>query len=235
MRVISLALAAVISRQSLAPPRGLILVLALVALTIVGSGALISSRNANASHGDLGFLWYSNTSSAEKAHDDTTSADGWGAAVSAAISDWYNNTVMWPNQVSTSTPAQLHYYSGNYGDSGWLGAANVYSGSTLCLSPGGGLTGLCNKTTVKADSAIFNLNNYYWSPWGGPAGTETYHKQRTSAHELGHAWGMSHEDPSCSDSGILALMKISGCYLWGSSAPQNGVVSSDISHADALY
>jgi predicted Zn-dependent protease len=210
------------------------LVVFLASVGILGAALIAPSNRAGATHGDLGWIWYSNSSSDQKVHDDTNSSDGFSSAVSAAVSDWYNNTVTFPNVVSPGTSAQMHYYSGNYGDSGWLGGTSVYSGATLCGSVSG-VTGNCNKTTVKADYAVFSLNNYYWNPWPGPTGTETYHKQRTAAHELGHALGLSHRDPNCSDSGVSALMKISGCYLFGSSAPQNGVVSDDINHTDALY
>lgn len=212
------------------------LVRAAVLAGLVAMLTLVTPEDrVGAGHGDLGWLWYSTSASNQLVHDHASSP--WNAAVSAAVVDWANNTNLSPSVVSLQTTAQIHYYSGNYGNSGWLGKANVYSGSNICADDSG-ITGNCNKTTNKADSAILNLNSYYWDNWAGlgfPSGTEVYHRQRTSSHEMGHVWGLSHPDQECLSPTTLAVMKPSGCYLPSSAAPQNGVVIHGITHANALY
>lgn len=200
---------------------------AAVLLCAAAGFLLFASAPASAHVGDLGYKWGNNTASASNADDHTPPANGWTAAIAAAVADWNNSTALNPNMQPTTNPNEHHYFDGNYGNNGWFGAANVYSGGTLCGSPGTGVTGLCNKTTVTANNAIYNLNNYYFSPWAGSYSI-VYEKQGTAAHELGHAYGLSH--PTCGDA---ALMSVSGCW-YPSQPPNNGVVAHDVGHVNAL-
>ena len=204
-------------------------VAALLQLIVVA--ALTSdSRQADAHTGDLGFKWFSNTA-ANTVVDDHTSCCNYWTGISNTVTNWNFNTTLNVNTGNHSS-AELHYWNGNYGDTGWFGGANVYSGATLCGSANGGNTGLCNKTTVLANSAIFNLNDYYFNAtWWNANATYSmaYQQQRTAGHELGHAFGFSH--PPCSQDDLM--VQTSCWFPW---QPNSSTVDfDDIAHAAALY
>jgi hypothetical protein len=175
------------------------------------------------------FHWHSNAywDSTEDYHG--SSGPSWASAVIGAVSNWGNHALLATNYqpVGNHSGNYMHFYAYDYGDTGWMGAASVYDGWTLCGNQNG-TTGACDYGT--ADNAIFNLNNYYvGAGWDG-AGSEAYQKQRTAAHEIGHAYGFNHAP--CSSN---ALMAPSPCWWPDSQAPTNGIHLHDDDHIYEHY
>ncbi|MFN0145872.1 MAG: matrixin family metalloprotease [Dehalococcoidia bacterium] len=197
---------------------------AVLAALVLVAVASMNGRTAEAHTGDLGFKWFSSAAADQRVA--TYASSAWTTAVTNAVSNWDSATVLSTYNYQ-STTAQIKYYSGNYGNTGWAGAANIYSGSTTCGTPQTEPPGGCNKTTVKANSAILNLNDYYWNPWVGLY-SASYQRQRTAAHELGHVFGLSHAE--CSSG---ALMAPTGCWYPSTMPPSNGVIPHDATHASS--
>ncbi len=192
------------------------LTLSLVAAGIVLAVTLsvTSTSQAMASHGDLGWVWGSNTWASSGVYDHTV-ASGWYTAIITATVDWRLNTAITPNFQSSGT-REHHYYDGSYGASGVRGWANVYSGLTGCAS-GGTVTGNCNKTNTTATMSLLYLNNDV-----SPSAAE---KVKVASHELGHAYGLSHSHPS--SCWPQAVMNIS---VW-----DDDITAVDIGHVAELY
>lgn len=200
-------------------------IIVLVSLVAIVASALLpsnDSRNAKAHTGDLGFKWFSSAASDQRVA--TFASSTWTLAATNAVTNWDTATAAISAYKYQSSTAQIAYYSGNYGNTGWAGAANIYSGSTTCATPQTPAPGGCNKTTVKANNAILNLNDYYWNPWQGNYNGD-YERQRTASHELGHVFGLSH-----SDCPTGAVMAVSSCW-YPNMPPSNGVTSHDDWHA----
>jgi predicted Zn-dependent protease len=197
-------------------------------LLFLGAIAFSRGTDQSAAHtGDLGFIWFSNTTSNMGVDDHTNCCYYWDV-ISAAVPDWNNLTILNP-VLQNHSAARIHVYNYNYGSNGWFGAVFVWSGNTLCGSPEGP-TNDCNKTTVKADTGYVLLNDYYlvntWNPnWYSAA----YAKRRTTAHELGHIFGLSHA--ACSNA---SLMSPTNCWH-PSQPPNNSITSHDVSHVNLLY
>lgn len=94
--------------------------------------ALVQTHDQAEAHPtDYGFTWHSNTY-ANAGVVDSTSTSNWSTQIAFGLWYWYNDTDLWAHEAAGT----IVYYSGNYGNSGWYGAASVWSGPTLCISVG---------------------------------------------------------------------------------------------------
>lgn len=191
--------------------------LSLSVLMLVAALVWDGPNKALAHTSDLGFSWFNNAYIYENIYD---SSGGGGWAVSSGISDWYSNSLLWVNLDSNATYYEIEYVAANFGATGWLGAAYVYSNNYTCVSPSQAPPGNCNKSSEPATTAILYLNNYY-----STAG-DLAKRPEVSAHELGHVFGVSHPPSSCE--GIL--MDSGGCQPHASS-----VQAHDAELIDLLY
>jgi hypothetical protein len=175
-------------------------------------------ERASAHSTDNGFKWFSNAAIYENVLNSTYSPNGW--AVSSAASDWDSNTLLFTSTAS-ATFYEIEMVEETYGDTGWLGAAYVYSNNYTCLSPSVSPPGGCNKTTEPATTAIIQLNLYYDEP------ADVALRPQVSKHELGHPFGLDH--PSDKGFGCESIIMDSGdCQPHASSVQPHDAFMVDL-------
>ena len=168
-----------ISRVAAFVPRRLRRLLCLLAATAAGvPAAAYPVQSWNGYHwartGELSLALGDNVSSTWKPFF-TTAATQWSAA---------NNIDFAPTVGSTTATACGPVYgtvqvcSGNYGATGWLGYATVWTGG-----------GFVNQATVKLNDYYFGQAKYNTDAW----------RAMTACQEIGHTLGLAHNDTITTD------------------------------------
>lgn len=140
----------------------------------------------------LSWLWSDNTATAV----DTTS----GPSTSPnTYSEWIaTGAVTFIDDSDLAVGAgDVTFISDDFGSNGFNGAAFAFSGSVECVVMVNGIpvdSNDCNTTTLRADSGIIYLNDYYL---GDVWAILTDLPERVIQHEIGHIFGMAHAPSGC--------------------------------------
>lgn len=154
-----------------------------VPLLVFVLAAVLSSAGATQASHSLGIHWEDELPGNNKTTFINNTA-GWG--VDLAVADWEGGTTTLDVLSSGSCPGAGYHCvptnENNYGDTGWLGAANI---------------NCCKSGTNHIISASIQLNNFY-----NPTATARRH---TACQEEGHVMGLGHlvGTGSCMDDSTL--------------------------------
>ena len=141
----------------------------------------------------LNWRWWSNTAYAE---DNTLGPKPYPETYSYAISkgaETYINDTVIEDAIGPNGEGKVSLFNGNWWwmSPGWV---RTWSGSIECTEYTGTGTqdnGICNGTTLKADSGNIVFNDYHL------ASANQSIRQLTASHEIGHIFGFDHPPTAC--------------------------------------
>jgi len=200
--------------MSRAPRRSLLLTAAL-ALT------LVLPVSVSASHSWGSYHWARASSSFTlQLGDRVTTA--WDSYLARASSDWSKSDVLDTTIVAgtavkklcSATTGTVQVCNSKYGNNGWLGVAQIWvSGSHI------------TKGTVKVNDTYFNTATYNKPAW----------RQMVMCQEVGHTFGLGHQDEDFSNPDLVAGGKES-CMDYTSNPDGNGQPNQhDYDQLETIY
>lgn len=150
-------------------------------MALVAAVLALGAGTASASHSWSTYHWARTANPFTiKVGDNLT--NGWSTYLSQASIDWNKSTVaknsIVPGQSTKrcrATSGRVEVCNGTYGNNGWLGLASI------SLSGGHIVQG-----TVKLNDTYFNTPTY----------NNPNEKQHVVCQEVGHTWGLDHQDTS---------------------------------------
>ncbi len=160
-------------------------VFVVVAITLLALVAFPSAASANHSWG--GYHWARTANPVPLKVIDSVTSD-WDGKLNTAIADWDQSTMLSLTKEAGSdsqstrkrcraVAGKAHACNANYGFNGWLGLAQIW------------ITG-----GVHITQATTKLNDSYLS-----SGYTDTNKQHVVCQEIGHDWGLDHQDESGAD------------------------------------
>lgn len=155
-----------------------VVVVVLFALVAFPSGAY-------ASHSWNGYHWARTSNPFTLKLGDNVSGQ-WDAMLRTASSDWSKSTVMDTTIVAGGTSARscrpttgrVEVCNANYGNTGWLGVAQIWVTGSVHISQG----------TVKNNDYYFGSSTYRYN--------NSAEMQHVICQEVGHTFGLAHQDES---------------------------------------
>jgi hypothetical protein len=158
--------------------------LLLVAL-LVGAAAAFSALPASANHSWNGYHWArTSTPFTLKLGDNVSGL--WDGMLVTASSDWSQSNVLGTTIVAgrtkpkacRPTSGRVEVCSANYGNTGWLGVAQIWISGGTHITQG----------TVKNNDYYFGSSGYQYN--------NTAEMQHVICQEIGHTLGLDHQDES---------------------------------------
>ena len=151
---------------------------------LVVATAVVFSASASANHSWGGYHWASTSSPFTLKLGDNVSG-AWDSLLVQASSDWSQSTVLDTTIVAgrtkpkscRPTSGQVEVCSANYGNSGWLGLAQIWiSGQHI------------TQGVVKNNDYYFGASSYQYN--------NTAEMQHVICQEIGHTFGLDHQSTS---------------------------------------
>ena len=147
---------------------------------------------AAADHSWGGYHWYRATNPVVLQLGDNVSGP-WDAALTVAEADWDQSTVLSlsigaggaSSKNCRPTAGRIEVCNGSYGNNGWLGIAQIWVG-------GGHIT----QGATKLNDYYFNQPRYNSNAW----------RQFVMCQEIGHIFGLDHQDENFSNSNLGTCM-----------------------------
>ena len=174
--------------------------------------AVLAAAPATASHAWGNYHW-ARTSNPFTVRVIDANTSNWDTHLNVAIADWDKSTVM--NVVREAGAEQKRCRAvagkakscnGTYGQNGWLGLAQIWvSGSHIT-------------------QAIAKMNDTYFSM---PQYNVPYKRQHVMCQEIGHDWGLGHQDESGADLGT--------CMDYASSLDNEHPNQHDYDQLETIY
>jgi hypothetical protein len=151
---------------------------------VLGVAAVVMVTQASANHSWGGYHWSRTTNPFTLKLGDNVSG-AWDAMLATASSDWSKSTVLDTQIVSgrarpkscRPTSGRVEVCSANYGNTGWLGVAQIWITGGTHLTQG----------TVKNNDYYFGSSSYRYN---------TAEMQHVICQEIGHTFGLDHQDES---------------------------------------
>ncbi len=158
----------------------------LIALTVAALGIGASAGPAGATHSWGGYHWARTANPFTLKAGDNVSA-AWDSYLRGAATDWSQDTAGNPLNVTVVTGAtkprscraqtgHIEVCSAAYGQTGWLGVAQIWVGSNLHITKG----------TAKMNDTYYALPKYDTPTW----------RAVVMCQEIGHTFGLDHQDTS---------------------------------------
>lgn len=153
-----------------------IIAIVILSLSVIG----ISVSQTSAAHSWRDYHWARSANPFTlKLGDNLTPA--WGSYLAQASSDWSRssvlNTVVIPgmarNKDCRPTAGQIEVCNGRYGNNGWIGIAQILISDSHIT-----------QAVVKFNDTYFSQATYNFPDW----------KRMVVCHEVGHAFGLAHQD-----------------------------------------
>jgi hypothetical protein len=155
----------------------------LSAALLVGVVAAFSALPASANHSWNGYHWARTSNPFTIKLGDNVSGL-WAGMLSKASSDWSQSTVLDTQVVAGGTrgkpcrptSGRVEVCSANYGNTGWLGVAQIWITGGTHITQG----------TVKNNDYYFGSSTYQYN--------NTAEMQHVICQEIGHTFGLDHQD-----------------------------------------
>lgn len=184
----------------------------LAATALAGALAVLAAAPAAASHAWGNYHWARTSNPFTVAVIDANTS-GWDSHLNVAIADWDNSSVMTVVKQAGSEekrcrPAagKAKSCNGTYGKNGWLGLAQIWiSGSHI------------TQATAKMNDTYFSTPTY----------NVPYKRQHVMCQEIGHDWGLGHQDESGADLGT--------CMDYASSLDNEHPNAHDYQQLETIY
>jgi hypothetical protein len=152
---------------------------------LVGMVVAFSALPASATHSWNGYHWARTANPFTLKLGDNVSG-AWGSMLSTAASDWSKSGVLDAPVVAGGTRAKqcrptsgrVEVCSASYGNTGWLGIAQVWISGGTHITQG----------TVKNNDYYFGSSTYRYN--------KTAEMQHVICQEIGHTFGLDHQDES---------------------------------------
>ncbi len=162
-----------------------LLVVAVVASLLLAPGA------ASANHSWGSYHWERSSNPVNLVIGDNVSSQ-WDARLDAAIVDWNRSSVLNLSEAAgvggtrcSPSAGRIEVCSASYGNNGWLGLASIsVSGSHI------------TSATAKMNDTYFSTPQYNTTAW----------RQMVMCQEIGHAFGLSHQDENFDDAPMGTCM-----------------------------
>jgi hypothetical protein len=150
--------------------------------------------SASANHSWGGYHWARTSNPFTVKLGDNVSSK-WDSILSTTSSDWSKSTVLDTRVVTghdagktrrcPATAGMVEVCNDTYGNNGWLGVASIWA-------TGGHIT----QGTVKLNDTYFNTSTYNTTAW----------RNLVSCQEVGHTFGLDHQDENFSNSNLGTCM-----------------------------
>ena len=149
---------------------------------LLGVAAVVLVASASANHSWGGYHWARTANPFTVKLGDNVSGQ-WDAMLRTASSDWSQSTVLDTQVVSgrtkpkscRPTSGQVEVCSANYGNTGWLGVAQIWVTAGTHITQG----------TVKNNDYYFGSSSYQYN--------NTAEMQHVICQEIGHTFGLDHQ------------------------------------------
>ena len=159
-----------------------------LAIAAIAAIAAVSAPAAFANHSWGGYHWARTANPFTVKLGNNLTSSEWQSHLSQTSGDWSQSTVLDTSIVAGQarskncrpTAGRDEICNGSYGNNGWLGLASIWlqSGSSHIV-----------QGTVK-------LNDYYLGPGASYAYNNTYEREHVMCQEVGHTFGLDHQDTS---------------------------------------
>ncbi len=162
-------------------------------IPIVAVVVLLSAGAVSANHSWGGYHWARTQNPFTLMVGDNVTA-AWDSYLTTTINDWSASTVL--NMVRTGgkanprncrpTSGRVEVCNSTYGNTGWLGVAQIWVSSGTHISQG----------TVKLNDTYFNTSTYNSPAW----------RNLVSCQEVGHTIGLDHQDENFDNPNLNTCM-----------------------------
>ena len=164
-------------------------------LAVAATGLLAVPLTASASNSWSSYHWERTTEQVELVLGDNLSGT-WSPHLNAASSDWNVSavieTTVAPGSVASSAcgpdTGEIEVCADNYGETGWLGIAGIWTSR--------GKNKHITRGYVQLNDFYFNSPAYNTSAW----------RQLVTCQEVGHTFGLAHQDESFTNANLGTCM-----------------------------
>ena len=184
----------------------------LVALTVALAASVVLVGTATASH-SWGTYHWARTANPFTIKVVDANSSTWDSHLSSSITDWSRSSVLDATQEAGSQDkrcrpvvGKVKSCNGSYGQNGWLGLAQIWLKG-----------GHISQGTAKMNDTYFSLPQY-----NHPA-----KRQHVMCQEIGHTWGLGHQDESGAD--------LDTCMDYASSLDNPGPNAHDYAQLETIY
>ncbi len=164
-----------------------------ITITLAIAGAFAFAPIAMANHSWNGYHWARTANPFTlKLGDNVSSA--WDSVLNTTATDWSKSDVLDTTVVAggvnnirrcSPTPGQVEVCNTTYGNTGWLGVAQIWVSSSHIT-----------QGTVKLNDTYFNTTKYNTTAW----------RNLVSCQEVGHTLGLDHQDTNFNNANLGTCM-----------------------------
>jgi hypothetical protein len=165
----------------------------LATIAAAASAVLLVPAQAQANHSWNGYHWARTSNPFTVKLGDNVSST-WDGNLATASSDWSKSTVLDTTVVAGQakprncrpTSGRVEVCSSSYGNTGWLGVAQIWVTSSVHITQG----------TVKLNDTYFNTPTYNTTAW----------RNLVTCQEVGHTFGLDHQDENFNNANLGTCM-----------------------------